>query len=101
MGNPNSLMKGWNARLGYKMQDWSSRSTAKVQSLANLMQAGEVICLLKKEAGDCWLRLGRHPSGKGEKSKFLLARAEFGGRVLDRARPKGMGPNSNFLFPSV
>ena len=51
----------------------------------------------KAEAGP---RLGRHHSGK-EKSKFLLLRAEFGGGVLDRARPKGIGPNSNFLFPMV
>lgn len=66
------------------------------------MQADEAMYLLKRRQGievRAGPRLGRHHSGKGEKSKFLLPRAEFGDEVLDRARPKGIGRNSNSSLP--
>lgn len=61
-----------------KDEAWASRSTTKVQFLAVLMQADEVIKRqgIRVQAGP---RLDRHYSGKGEASKFLLARAELWG----------------------
>lgn len=89
---------------GFRMQAWASRNTTKGLSPIALMQTDEVICLLKRRQGievRAGPRFGRHHSGNGEKSKFLLPRAEFGDEVLDRARPKGLGPNSSFVFPMV